>query len=61
MPHGRQRKISHGGWNCHGQIQLASYKATVFIEASTPTVPSVLEAEAQAFLLAARLAKLLQL
>jgi hypothetical protein len=30
----------HGSWNCHGQIQLASYMAKVFIKDSDSAICS---------------------
>jgi hypothetical protein len=43
------------------QIQEANYSAIVLIQAPTPHAPSVIQAEAEALLLAARIASILQL
>jgi hypothetical protein len=49
------------GIGVYCQIQEANYSATVLIQASTPQAPSVIQAEAEALLLAARIASILQL
>jgi hypothetical protein len=53
--------ITSSGIGIFCQIQESNFKATVSIQASAPMTPSVLQAEAEALLLAARIASTFQL